>query len=136
LAARRELGVSGARPVPAPHTWREVLTVLDGLDLAPGALVAVQEYGVPPAQLVQEIERRGLRVLRVPVYRWALPEDPGPLRQAAASLVSGAFDVAVFTSAVQVEHLFRVAADAGALRAALARVVVASIGPVCSGAIE
>jgi uroporphyrinogen-III synthase len=136
LAALRELNVSGALPVPAPHTWREALGVLDGVGLATGALVAVQEYGVPPAQLVQEIERRGLRVLRVPVYRWALPEDPGPLERAAAGLVGGAFDVAVFTSAVQVEHLFRVAPDASVLRAALARIVVASIGPVCSEAIE
>jgi uroporphyrinogen-III synthase len=136
LAALRELNVSGALPVPAPHTWREALGVLDGVSLATGALVAVQEYGVPPAQLLQEIERRGLRVLRVPVYRWALPEDPGPLERAASGLVGGAFDVAVFTSAVQVEHLFRVAPDASVLRAALARIVVASIGPVCSEAIE
>jgi uroporphyrinogen-III synthase len=136
LAALRELGVSGALPVPAPHTWREALGVLDGVGLAPGALVAVQEYGVPPTQLVQEIERRGLRVLRVPVYRWALPEDPGPLEYAADGLVGGTFDVAVFTSAVQVEHLFRVAPDASALRGALARIVVASIGPVCTEGLE
>lgn len=136
LAALRELGVPGALPVPAPHTWREALGILDGVGLTPGALVAVQEYGVPPAQLVQEIERRSLRVLRVPVYRWALPEDTGPLQHAAAGLVEGAFDVAVFTSAVQVEHLFRVARDADALRAALARIVVASIGPVCSEGLD
>jgi uroporphyrinogen-III synthase len=136
LAALRELGVSGARPVPAPHTWREALTVLDGVGLAPGSLVAVQEYGVPPLVLVQAIEARGLRVLRVPVYRWALPEDTGPLERAAAALVAGAFDVAVFTSAVQVEHLFRVAPDAAALRAGLEDAVVVSIGPVCSEALE
>jgi uroporphyrinogen-III synthase len=136
LAALRELGVPGALPVPAPHTWREALAILDGVGLASGALVAVQEYGVPPDRLVREIEHRGLRVLRVPVYRWALPEDPAPLRRAAAGLVGGAFGVAVFTSAVQVEHLFRVALDAGALRAALARIVVASIGPVCTEGLE
>lgn len=136
LAALRELGVAGALSVPPPHTWREALAVLDGLGLAAGALVAVQEYGVSPAQLVQEIERRGLRVLRIPVYRWALPEDSGPLERAAAALVAGGLDVAVFTSAVQVEHLFRVAPDAGALRGALGRIVVASIGPVCSEALE
>jgi uroporphyrinogen-III synthase len=136
LAALRELGVAGARPVPAPHTWREALAVLDGVGLAPGALVAVQEYGVPPAELVHGLEARGLRVLRVPVYRWALPENPGPLVSAAARLVDGAFDLAVFTSAVQVEHLFAVASDASAMRAALARIVVASIGPVCSEGLE
>ncbi len=136
LAALRELGVGGARPVPAPHTWREALAVLDGVGLAPGSLVAVQEYGVSPAVLLQAIEARGLRVLRVPVYRWALPEDTGPLARGAEALVRGELDVAVFTSAVQVEHLFRVAPDAAAVRAALGRVVVVSIGPVCSEALE
>lgn len=136
LAALRELGVPGALPVPAPHTWREALAVLDGVGLAPGSLVAVQEYGVPPAVLVQAIEARGMRVLRIPVYRWSLPEDTGPLERAVATLARGELDVAVFTSAVQVEHLFRVAPDAAALRAALARTVVVSIGPVCSEALE
>ena len=136
LAALRQLDVAGAHPVPAPHTWREVLPVLDAVGLEPGSLVAVQEYGAPPTDLIEAIEARGLRVLRVPVYRWALPDDVGPLTGAAAGLVAGAFDVAVFTSASQVAHLFQVAQDADALRAALGRVVVASIGPVCSEALE
>jgi len=136
LAALRELGVAGARPVPSPHTWREVLAVVDELPLVAGSLVAVQEYGEPPTALVAGLEQRGLRVLRVPVYRWALPADTGPLSSAVAALERGALDVAVFTSAVQVEHLFRIARDADALRAALGRTVVVSIGPVCSEALE
>jgi uroporphyrinogen-III synthase len=136
LAALRELGVTGARPVPAPHTWRETLVVVDGLGLAPGSLVAVQEYGSPPLLLVQALETRGFEVLRVPVYRWALPDDTGPLEGAARGLAGGGFDVAVFTSAVQVEHLFQVAPDAARLRAGLAHTVVVSIGPVCSEALE
>jgi uroporphyrinogen-III synthase len=136
LAALRELQVSGAHPVPAPHTWREALPVVDALGLAAGSLVAVQEYGMPPMALVGALEERGLHVLRVPVYRWALPHDTTPLRAGATGLVAGAFDAAVFTSAVQVEHLFQVADDAIALGAALGRVVVASIGPVCSEGLE
>jgi uroporphyrinogen-III synthase len=136
LAALRELGITGARPVPAPHTWREALAVLDGLSLPPGGLVAVQEYGAPPTALLEALAARGLRILRVPVYHWALPDDVGPLSRAAAGLVTGAFDVAVFTSAAQVAHLFGVAGDAEPLRAALARVVVAAIGPVCAEALE
>ena len=136
LAALRELDVAGARPVPAPHTWREALAVLDGVSLPRDSLVAVQEYGAPPTALLEGLAARGLRVLRVPVYRWALPDDVGPLSRAAAGLVAGAFDVAVFTSAAQVAHLFHVAADAAALRAALARTVVATIGPVCAEALE
>ncbi|HLK12749.1 MAG TPA: uroporphyrinogen-III synthase [Candidatus Binatia bacterium] len=136
LAALRELGVAGAHPVPSPHTWRETLGVVDGLGLARGALVAVQEYGIAPARLLAGLEERGLGVLRVPVYRWAPPADPGPLAAAAALLARGAAQIAVFTSAAQVEHLARAAANPGALRAGMLRTLIASIGPVTSEALE
>ncbi len=135
-AALRELGVAGAVPVPSPNTWREVLATLDGLGLAPGSLVAVQEYGGPPHELLRGLAARGHRTLAVQVYRWALPADTSALRAGIAAIVEGAADVAVFTSATQVEHAFQVADDAGALRAAFARVAVVSIGPVCSEAID
>ena len=135
-AALRELGVSRAMHVPEPFTWRQVLEVVDKLDLKPGSLVAVQEYGVPQQALAEGLARRGLRVLRVPVYHWALPEDPRPLREGAAIVTRGEAGVAVFTNAAQVEHLFRVAADPEALRTGLARIVVASVGPVSSEALE
>jgi len=136
LAALRELGIAGAHPVPEPFTWRQVLEVVDGLGVPQGGLVAVQEYGAPVPGLVDGLVHRGLRVLSVPVYRWALPEDPRPLAAAAAALARGAADVAVFTNAAQVEHLFRAAADPEALRRGVARAVVASVGPVCSEALE
>ena len=137
LAALHELGISAGHPVPAPHTWREVLDVVDGLGLAAGARVAVQEYGISPLALLQGLAERGLTVLEVPVYRWALPDDTEPLRAAVATLARGAADLVVFTSGVQVEHLFQVAgADGPAVRAGLGRAVVASVGPVCSEALE
>jgi len=136
LAALRELDVTGALPVPSPHTWRELLGVLDGLGLPSGSLVAVQEYGAPPTGLLEALAARELRVLRVPVYRWALPDDTAPLRAAVEALADGRVDVAVFTNAVQVEHLFRVAPDADRVRQALRHIVVASVGPVCSEALE
>ena len=135
LAALRELGIAGAHPVPEPFTWRQVLEVVDGLGVPRGGLAAVQEYGAPVPGLVDGFVHRGLRVLSVPVYRWALPEDPRPLAAAAAALARGAADVAVFTNAAQVEHLFRAAADPEALRRGVARAVVASVGPVCSEAL-
>ena len=33
-------------------------------------------------EMVEGLEQRGATVTRVPVYRWALPEDLGPLRPA------------------------------------------------------
>src|SRR5881296_884246 len=106
----------------------------------PKPLAALRELGVtgvhPVPGLVDGLMHRGLRVLSVPVYRWALPEDTRPLAAAAAALARGTADVAVFTNAAQVEHLFHAAADPEALRLGVARAVVASVGPVCSEALE
>jgi uroporphyrinogen-III synthase len=136
LAALRELGVTGATPVPSPNTWRELLATLDGMRLPAGSLVAVQEYGAPPTALLHGLGERGFRVLSVGVYRWALPADTTALRAGLTALIAGAADVAVFTSATQIEHAFRLADDATRLRAAFRRVVVASVGPVCSEALQ
>jgi uroporphyrinogen-III synthase len=136
VAALRELGVAGAHPVPDPFTWRQVLEVVDGLALPAGGLVAVQEYGAPVPPLTAGLTARGFRVLSVPVYRWALPDDTGPLRAGAAMVARGEADVAVFTNSAQVEHLFCVTENPDALRASFARVLVASVGPVCSEALE
>ena len=73
------------------------------------------------------------------VYHYGLPEDTAPLREAARRLAAGAFDVAMFTTAVQIEHLLRVAEEMGiepAVRAGLAKCMVASIGPTTTESLE
>jgi uroporphyrinogen-III synthase len=155
LSVMRELGLAPWVMVPEPNTWREVLAAIDAAasrlaEAAPrqrrpaptnpeklleGLDVAVQEYGVANPELVKELESRGARVTSVPVYRWALPEDLGPLRAAVSSIVSGVVDVAIFTTGTQVVHLLQVAGmmqQEDAVRAALRRMVVASIGPTTS----
>jgi uroporphyrinogen-III synthase len=75
----------------------------------------------------------------LPVYRWALPEDIGPLRQAIEKLLRGEVEVALFTNGAQVDHLFKVAAGAQtgeSLPLAFKRVVVGSVGPVCTHVLE
>ena len=42
--------------------------------------IAVQEYGIPNDSLLEALAAKGAVVTRVPVYRWALHEDIGPLR--------------------------------------------------------
>jgi uroporphyrinogen-III synthase len=73
-------------------------------------------------------------------YRWALPEDVGPLRTAVGELEAGTLDALLITSQPQVRHLFEVAEDqgrAGALRQALnTHVTVAAVGPVARRALE
>jgi len=136
LAALRELGIEAAVAVPSPNTWREVLATIDGLGLPAGGLVAVQEYGGPPADLLAGLAERRHPTLPVAVYRWELPADTTALRAGVDEIAGGRADVAVFTSATQIEHAFRVAPDADALRAGFRGTVVASVGPVCSEALE
>jgi uroporphyrinogen-III synthase len=139
VAALRELGVTPTVVIPEPNTWRELLQTLDSAMPLANRRIAVQEYGAPPTDLVSGLTARGARVTRVPVYRWELPADLTPLREAVARLASAAVDVALFTSATQVDHVFRVAEEANAataVRAAAARIVVGSIGPICSEALH
>ena len=76
----------------------------------------------------------------MPVYRWALPEDTGPLRAAIAEIAEGRVGIVLFTAAQQVVHLLQVADQEGRgrqLRDALARhTVVGSIGPTTSQALR
>ncbi len=139
VAALRELGLRPQLTVPEPNTWRDLLASLDAAVPLAGRRVAVQEYGVTNEELLRGLEQRGAEVLRVPVYRWELPEDTGPLREAVRLLAGGGADAVLFTSATQVEHVVRIAAEtqlSAPLRAAVRRVLVASIGPICSDAVR
>ena len=142
VAVLREFGVPVAIAVPEPNTWREILQALDqNADIIPlkGQLVAVQEYGIPSPELYAGLAERGAEVFPVPVYTWQPPEDTGPLRQAIQSLSRKEIDVAMFTSSVQIHHLFQFA-EAMQLRDAvlsgLRHSVVASIGPTTSGTLR
>jgi uroporphyrinogen-III synthase len=138
VAALKELGLQPALTAPEPNTWKETLAILDANVELAGKRVAVQEYGVTKPELLAGLEARGAKILRVPVYRWALPEDIGPLQAASREVVEGRADVVIFTSANQVENVFKVAHQDGIdseLLQALRRTLVVSIGPVCSEAL-
>ena len=138
VAVLREFGVAVTLTVPEPNTWREILHALDeNVSTVPlkGVHVAVQEHGVPSRELYAGLAQRGALVFPVPVYKWAPPEDVAPLRAAIHDLALGKFDVVLFTSSIQVHHLFRFADEIGQhekIVSALRRAVVGSIGPVTS----
>ncbi|HZQ72282.1 MAG TPA: uroporphyrinogen-III synthase [Burkholderiales bacterium] len=137
-AALRAQGVRIDRHAAEPFTTREILACLDGLPLK-GARVLVQRYGAANKELDRELERAGAQVLEVPTYRWALPQDTRPLEALVRALEAGELDAAVFTNGEQARNLFAIAARLGceaAVREALNRVAVASIGPVASGALR
>ncbi len=136
IAALREMGLNPALTAPEPNTWREVLAVTEG---RPERCIAIQEYGRSNPELAAGLRSRGAEVTAVRIYQYGLPEDPAPLREAARRLADGEADVALFTTAVQIEHLARVAREAGIEEAALAglrRCRVCSIGPTTTEALE
>ncbi len=139
--ALRDYGVPVTILVPEPNTWREILQEIEENQRSftlRGSTVAVQEYGVPNEAFLEELASRGAEVLRVPVYRWALPEDLGPLRETIRAIVQARARVALFTNRAQLNHVLRVAAEDGvkdALMEAFHRSVVCSIGPACTEAL-
>jgi uroporphyrinogen-III synthase len=136
VAALREMGLTPAVTAPEPNTWRELLQATEG---RPERRIALQEYGRSNPGLVEGWRARGAEVTCVRVYRYDLPMDTGPLREAVRRLAGGRFHLALFTTAVQIEHLMRVAEEEGVGEAAmegLRRAVIASIGPTTSEALE
>jgi uroporphyrinogen-III synthase len=139
VAALKELGLQTAITVPEPNTWREVLATLDGSIDLHGKHVAVQEYGIPNPELVSGLEQRGAAVDTIAIYKWALPDDVGPLQAALKKILNGEADVALFTNGAQADHLFRIAAENKLdekLRLACNNLVIASVGPVCTEVLE
>jgi uroporphyrinogen-III synthase len=134
-AVLREWGVRIDHRAPEPNTWRELLQTLDSEVPLAGRTMAIQEYGIANPALYEALSQRGASVMPVPVYRWALPEDLGPLQSAIHSTISQQFDVLLFTSAQQVHHVLQVA-EQGACqeqwRQAATRCVIGSIGPTAS----
>jgi uroporphyrinogen-III synthase len=136
LAALREMQVPVAVMVPEPNTWRELLQATAD---RPERRIAVQEYGKSNEELLAALRNRGAEVTRVRVYQWDLPEDISPLHEAIRRIVEGQVDVAIFTTSIQVAHLFRLAAEASlgeALRDAFQRIAIASIGPTTTETLE
>jgi uroporphyrinogen-III synthase len=138
LGVLRELHVPVWMAVAEPNTWRELVRALDArAEEQPmaGARIAIQEYGVSNRELLDELRARKAQVVAVPVYRWALPDDLEPLKKSLTMIANGNADVVIFTTGVQVVHVWRVAQEMGLaedVRRALTRAVIASIGPTTS----
>jgi len=141
VAALKELGVPIAVLAPEPNTWREMVTAVEQEydEALSGFRVAVQEYGTSNPELLETLAEKTASVTKVPVYQWALPEDLRPLREAVLGVASGGVDVVLFTTAVQVIHLFEVAGQMESvdeLRVGLRSMAVASIGPTTTEALN
>ncbi len=137
LPILRELGVRADVVVPEPNTWKEIV---DAVALRPERRIVVQEYGRPNLEMNAALEEMGAHVTPMVVYRWELPDDIAPLREAARRLAERQFDVVLFTSSIQLDHLMTIAGDLGlrpqvftAMREFMA---IGSVGPVMTATLE
>jgi uroporphyrinogen-III synthase len=135
-----ELNARGVRidlRAASPFTSETVLAAISGIAVD-GARVVVQRYGEANRPLCEALVSRGASVQEIATYRWALPKDLGPLERLIEAFTSSSVDAVIFTSAVQVKHLSVVAERMGCadLPRLLQGLIIASVGPVCSRALE
>lgn len=138
----REFGIPIWLNAPEPNTWREIVQVIEqnaGAVPLQGLRIGVQEHGAPSSEMYEALRQRGAFVFAAHVYRWELPEDTEPLKDAVRAVCAGNVDVVMFTSSVQLNHALKIAAVLQLKQefiAGLNRAVVASIGPVASAALR
>lgn len=120
----------------APHArYDDIVHALAerGVD---GARIAVQLDGAGAAALCERIESLGASVVRVPVYRWSLPEDTTAAERLIRATVEGRVDAVTFTAKPAVENFFEIASHIGELDrldAAIGTgVAMVCVGPVCA----
>jgi uroporphyrinogen-III synthase len=135
-AAIREIGFIPQVQVPEPNTWRETL---DTMRPRPELRIAVQEYGKSNAALIDGLREQNRTVSTVRIYGWGLPENAAPLHEAAAKLARGEFDIALFTTSMQVVNLLKIAEGAGIEQEVLnglRKARIGSIGPTTTETLE
>jgi len=130
--ALREIGLSSQLAALAP-TSQGVMDALVEEDIS-GRRIAVQLYpGSGALLLLERLRDRSAVVFPVTPYRYAPEADAPRVAAAIRDLYAGQIDMIAFTSSPQVDRLLDVAYETGLeseLRAALARVPVAAVGPV------
>ncbi|MFD4542768.1 uroporphyrinogen-III synthase [Streptomyces bauhiniae] len=118
---------------PASEAVDELRTWLLARDLR-GRRVAVQEHGAPLPGLASALRERGAEVVEVPVYRWAPPLDPEPVRRLAEATARGDVHALLFTSAPAITSFLEHAEAAGKYETVLARLRT-DVLPLCVGAV-
>jgi uroporphyrinogen-III synthase len=133
----REMQVPVHVVVPEPNTWKEIV---EAVRARHERRIAVQEYGRPNLQMNAALEDLGAHVTPVAIYRWELPDELEPLKEAARRLAERQFDVVLFTSSVQLVHLYEVSRTLGiedrVAQVLRENVAIASVGPVMTATLE
>jgi len=132
--ALRELGL---KPdiVPERPTTEGVIVSLRSFDLK-GRRFGVQLYGTEPnLPLVEFLESAGAKVSTVAPYVYADAADDAAVLALVERIQAGTIDAIAFTSTPQVERLFAVA-PAQIITAALAKTLVAAVGPIVADTLQ
>jgi uroporphyrinogen-III synthase len=138
VAVLKREGLTAHVRAPAPHTTRELLATLDGIDVGGHDFVFIHDGGgartVPDWALAH-----GARVAEVQPYTWALPDDLSALRDLVTTLVAGQMAAILFTTQVQARHLVSIADTMGVrddlTKALRTRVTVGAVGPTTAAAL-
>jgi uroporphyrinogen-III synthase len=135
-AALKKEGLTPKIRAEEPFTTADLLAALEGVP-AVGRWV-VLHYGERNDALLERLSARGIAPIELLLYVWQLPEDTRPLEALVGEIIAGGIRAVVFTSKVQVRHLFQIAAERqGALKEAMnARTIVAAVGPTCASELE
>jgi uroporphyrinogen-III synthase len=139
MAALKAIGLEANITVPEPNTWQDVIATLDYYRPVQNLKIAIQEYGISNPDMIEDLKKRGADVFPVPIYRWALPEDKGPLKAAISEVLDGKIDAMLVTNAAQIEHVMQLVEQEGKtelFREACKKLVLASIGPTASEALK
>jgi uroporphyrinogen-III synthase len=119
------------------ETMQEIVDHLAGFDDVGRSRVALQLFdpdGHPSTELLGALAGE---LIEVPVYQWALPDDPAPAESLVEAAIAGDLAAVTFTAQPAVHNLFRIAGDR---REELGRafntggVVASCVGPVCASA--
>ena len=136
LVVLHEIGVKCKIVIPEPNTWKEIVPIIAE---RPERRVAIQEYGRPNPDFVSALEQLGAAVTTLAIYRWTLPDNLEPLREAVRRVASRECDVVIFTTSIQLVHLLEVAGQMGRARevrqALREDLVIASVGPIMNAAL-
>ncbi|MFJ3231887.1 uroporphyrinogen-III synthase [Streptomyces sp. NPDC086787] len=120
---------------PGTEATDELLTWLLARPLR-GARIAVQEHGLPLTGFTAALRERGAEVIPVPVYRWAPPEDPAPVRRLVEQTVRREIHALTFTSAPAITAFLTTAGADGLhermLEVLRGDVLSVCVGPVCA----
>ena len=135
-SAMRRHGFEVAWQAPS-ETMDEIVDFLTDLGIG-GARVALQLFDPGGHPSTAALAARCRELVEVPVYRWLMPDDPGPAERLIDAMCAGTVDAVTFTSQPAVHHLFRIAEGLGrvdALRAACnGALLPVCVGPVCADA--